>query len=149
MFCQFCMMQNLRSTMTGLQLPPAIVEISTEFDKAYGGNIRGTLFSDQLLGEGIRQKGSASLLSNEVCKLYLSRFGETSRSYLAHSAKTYRRLEYWGYTLATSSTAEKDSHIMLREKSGNWTAGCIQQIFSLPSSGSSGTPFNKTKRLTA
>lgn len=136
MFKKFCMMQNLRAILNPSNIAPAIEEVVSEFDKAFGSNVQGTLFSDQLSGMSMQRGGKMSSLSQEVRELFLARFSKPNHraGILAYSVQLYQRLNYHGYTYATSNSSARDSYIMFQPRNASdWRAGSIMQIFCLPS----------------
>jgi hypothetical protein len=159
MMKQFCMSQNLRLLFSKHEMPASVDDLIGAFGASFSQRNRGTLLNDKFAFDALEStlNGPASrtphrqlsdlprdsyLLLRQLIALCNEPVVELDS--LIPRAVMETEVNRLGETFSAASTSQGNSCIIFKEKSGEWTAGLIRDIFSHTRRQAKGTTLTET-----
>ncbi|KAH9173928.1 hypothetical protein EDB89DRAFT_1849493, partial [Lactarius sanguifluus] len=141
LFERMCMIQRLRGLISSFeQLGHRLQPLADRLGDYLNPTVKGTVFED-LTGADAQWdtlQGEECWLEQEVLRYLTELFVRTGKAFYESTttpgkAKQYDKFSHRGAIFSPSSFSIRDSHVVIVDRiSGDWHAGKIKQIFTVP-----------------
>ncbi|KAJ3506647.1 hypothetical protein NLJ89_g6753 [Agrocybe chaxingu] len=160
MFRKFCNAQNLRTLFTPPNIPSVLTPLVDLYRDRFTADVRGTLLQDSIQHDSSYQPLEESITwkSSQMMNLPSTTF-EILRGWILEndelmgdqpiSRRVFDRDEITriGQTFSTQDTSTSNCHVVHMQSNENWTAACIQSLFSHTRTRSNGSSITQTFAL--